>query len=203
MSDSLSVPASAFWKLLPSGSSMSLEDASHPRAYRYLETSLLAWWGWPCVSAFQGEFGKHRSTNWEQFPAIQEFCVPRKLLVPHPLSDFGPQMQCPHAFHLLRRGVLSLHKTQSQILPRNPPGIWNLPAQAAARLPGRQRAPTVVPLGWPQIPTLFSVLSNESVIDGIAPFHWGPLHGCFLQNLSSVPLCRPVEITANSAWRKW
>ena len=99
-------------------------------------------------------------------------------------SDAAVWPHCPHAFHFLRMCVLSLHKTRSQILPRNTPGICNLPAQAATKLPGRQRASTVVPRGWPQILTLFSVLGNESTIEGIAPFYWGFLHGCFLQKAS-------------------
>lgn len=78
---------------------------------------------------------------------------------------------CPHAVHFVRRAVLSLHKTQTQILLRNWHGTWNLPAQDAVRLCGRQRAQAVVPLGWPQILTLLSVLSNEPEIDGIVPFH--------------------------------
>lgn len=88
-----------------------------------------------------------------------------------------------HAFHIFRVSVLSLHKTKSQVLPRNLPAIWNLPAQAEARLPGRQRElPTTLQTDLRFL--LFSVLGNEFVIDGIAAFHWGPPHGCFLQNLS-------------------
>lgn len=88
---------------------------------------------------------------------------------------------CTHVFHISRRSVLPLHKTQSQILTRNLPAVWNLPAQAAARLPGRQRALLTAPR---QISDSFFVLGNEFVIDGIVTFHWDPLHGCFLQNLS-------------------
>lgn len=83
-------------------------------------------------------------------------------------------------FPLSREGCIVI----TQNSPRYYPGIQLVSEISQPRLPGRQRAPAVVPLGWPQILTLFFLPGNEPAVDGIAPFHWGPLHGCFPQYLS-------------------